>query len=366
MTTLENPLYTSPEPLAEYEYIPPHPTQHVYGESDSPTDPTQLYSARWRNLRTFGGTGDITEGRTWSRKYSFVSHPIYEDFENTKQINHKNDVLEYHGTAIRQTRKTRYADMARGRSRLPARYASKSDRGTNYNTHNFIHVDSDGVFLNDLEVPGLGIGPKVGPFPPIVPIVPLISADMTVQFPQQVEPVQNGIIMPLPIPVSQPDPPAYGTTPKSSILLAATANDPEVVDAVTQRYVFKLTGDKSVATREHDDDVQQLIMDTSEVGQQFDEKTTLFIDENMEYYVLRQDTGHPTWDSPKWVRHYLTTDFANSYFGRGQSGPIIPGIDLTVSKWAETDDGFILIDLVGTMQFKYGYSTGTDNFHVTY
>jgi len=364
MTTLENSLYTQPVPLTEY--VSPHPIQHVYGESDSPTEPSRLYSARWRNLRTFGGTGDPTGGKTWSRKYGFVSLPIYEDFEKRQQTKYKNDVLSYPGTAIRQTRQQRYADMARGRSLLATQYASKSDRGTNYNTRNFIHVDSDGVLLNNANVPGLGIGPDVGPFSPTVPIAPLISADMTDPFPQQATLAQGGVLMPAPMLVAQPDPPAYGTTAKSSILLAVTATNPDVVETVTQRYVFKLTGEKSIATLEHDAEVQQLIMESSDVGQQFDEKTKLFIDDNLQYYVLRQDMGQPTWDSPKWVRHYLTTDFANSYFGRGQSGPIIPGIDLTVSKWAETGEGFRLIDLINSRQFVYGNSTGSENFHVTY
>jgi hypothetical protein len=334
-------------------------------------------------MRTFGGTGDPTEERTWSRKYGFVSLPIYEDFEKAQQVKHKSDVLNYPSTAIRQTRQQRYVDMARGRANHTSQYASKSDRGTNYNTRNFIHVDSDGVLLNNSEPLGIGIGPTVGPFSSVVPIVPLISADMTNPFPpivpiaplvsannmpmflQQSTLTQDGVLMPAPILVDQPEPPVYGTTPKSSVLLATPMTNPDVVEPVTQRYVFKLTG-KTIATLENDEKVQQMIMESTEVGNQFDEKTKLFIDENMEYYVLRKDTGQPTWESPRWIRNYLTPEFATSYFGRGKSGPIIPGIDLTVTKWIDNEDGVILIDLVGTMQFLYGNTQGTKGFKVYY
>ena len=79
MTTLINELYTPPIPIVEY--VTPYPIQHTYGEDDSPTDTARLYSGRWRNMRTVGGTGDPTNGRTWSRNYGFVSQPIYKDFE---------------------------------------------------------------------------------------------------------------------------------------------------------------------------------------------------------------------------------------------------------------------------------------------
>lgn len=363
MTTLENSLYTSPASIAEY--VPPIPIQHTYGESDSPTDPVRLYSSRWRNMRTSGGLGDPTMGRTWSRKYGFVSLPIHNDFVKTQQVNHKNDVLSYPGTAIRQTRQQRYVDMARGRTHHASRYASKSDRGTNYNTRNFIHVDSDGVLLNNIDAPGLGIGPEPGPFPSVVSIAPLISDDMTDPFPKQ-ETIQPGVLMPSPMPVTQPEPPAYGTTTKSSILLATPATNSDVVDAVTQQYVFKLTAENSIATRDNDDKTQQMIMESVELGDQFDEKTNLFIDDNMQYYVLRQDTGQPTWDEPNWVRHYLSPEQAMQYFGRGRGDPIIPGIDLNVSKWAEASDGYRLINLVGTRQYYYGNTRTSNNFHVTY
>jgi hypothetical protein len=363
MTTLENSLYVPPVMVAEY--TPPTPIQHVYGESDSPTEPPRLYSSRWRNMRTSGGMGDPTMGRTWSRKYGFVSLPIHKDFVKTQQANHKNDVLNHPGTAIRQTRQQRYVDMARGRAHHASRYASKSDRGTNYNTRNFIHVDSDGVLLNNIDAPGLGIGPEAGLFPPVVAIAPLISADMTDPFPQQ-ETTHPGVLMPSPMPVAQPETPAYGTTTKSSILLATPATNPDVVDAVTQRYVFKLTAENSIATRDNDDKTQQLIMESIEMGHQLDKKTNLFIDENMEYYVLREDTGRPTWDEPNWVRHYLSPEQAMGYFGRERGDPIIPGIDLTVSKWAEASDGYKFISLVGTRQYYYGNTRTSSNFHVTY
>jgi hypothetical protein len=184
-------------------------------------------------------------------------------------------------------------------------------------------------------------------------------------FLQQSTLTQDGVLMPAPILVDQPEPPVYGTTPKSSVLLATPMTNPDVVEPVTQRYVFKLTG-KTIATLENDEKVQQMIMESTEVGNQFDEKTKLFIDENMEYYVLRKDTGQPTWESPRWIRNYLTPEFATSYFGRGKSGPIIPGIDLTVTKWIDNEDGVILIDLVGTMQFLYGNTQGTKGFKVYY
>jgi hypothetical protein len=334
-------------------------------------------------MRLFGGTGDPTNGKTWSRKYKFVSHNIYEDFEKAQQVKHKSDVLNYPGTAIRKTRRQQYVDMVSGRTRNTSRYASKSDRGTNYNTRNFLHVDSDGVLLNNIAPPRSGLGPKAGPFSSIVPISPLISADMTNPFPpivpiaplisanmldpflQQATLTPDGVLMPAPMLVDQPEPPVYGTTTKSSVLLATPVINPDVVEAVTQRYVFKLTG-KTIATLENDAKVQQMIMENEDVGKQFDEKTKLFIDENMEYYVLRKDTGRPTWESPRWVRSYLTPDFAMSYFGRGKSDPIIPGIDITVTKWIEAEDGVILIDFVGTMQSLYGNTEGTPGFSVVY
>lgn len=364
MTTLENSLYAPPIQIVEY--VPPYPTQHIYGEDDIPTESEKLYSARWRNMRKFGGTGDTTGGNTWSRDYAFVSLPIYEDFENRQQVEYKKRVLKHSAIATRQTRQQQYADMARGRSRFSKQYASKSDRGTNYNTHNFIHIDSNGVILNNNNTPILDVGTEVGPFVPIVPSVPLISEDMIDRMPAQETPTQNGVIMPPPMIVTQPDAPVYGSSSTSSILLASRATNPEVIEAISQRYVFQLTGEKSIATTEHDADVNKMIMETSALGKQFDEKTQLFIDENMQYYVLRKDTGQPTWDSPKWIRHYLTTDFANSYFGRGQSGPIIPGIDLTVSKWAESGEGFRLIDIINSRQYIYGNTHGSENFHVTY
>lgn len=381
MTTLENSLYTHPVPLTEY--VIPHPIQHTYGESDSPAESSRLYSARWRNMRKFGGTGDPTNGNAWSRKYNFVSHNIYRDFEKAKQVKRHSDVLSYPGTAIRQTRQQRYVDMVRGRANNASRYASKSDRGTNYNTSNLIHVNSDGDLLNNSEPPGVGIGPKAGPFSSIVPIVPLISADMTNPFPpiapiapiissntlnpflQQSTLTQDGVPMPAPMLVDQPAPPVYGTPTKWNVLLAAPATNPDTVETVSQRYVFKLTG-KTIATLENDANVQQLIMDSEDDGKQFDEKTKLFIDENMEYYVLRKDTGQPTWESPRWIRAYLTPEFAMSQFGRGRGDPIIPGIDLTVTKWIEAEDGVILIDFVGSMQFMYGNTQGTDGFNVVY
>ena len=379
MTTLKNELYTSPIPIVEY--VTPYPIQHTYGEDDSPTDTARLYSGRWRNMRTVGGTGDPTNGRTWSRNYGFVSQPIYKDFEEAQQVKHKNDVLSYPNNAIRKTRQQRYVDMVRGRSNNASRYASKNDRGTNYNTHNLIHIDSDGVLLNNLDSSNASLGPTPGTFSSITPIIPVISAEMTNPFPpvaqitpisslnkldpflQQATLTQGGGFMPAPILVDQPEPPVYGSTTKWSALIATPMNNPDVVQAVTQRYVFNLTG-KTIATLENDANIQEMIMDTMEDGQQFDERTKLFIDENMEYYVLRKDTGQPTWDSPRWIRTYLTPDFAISAFGRGKSDPIIPGIDLTVTKWIEAEDGVILIDLVGTLQYLYGNTEGTKGFRV--
>ena len=365
MTTVKTSIYTEPSTTLS-KYIYPHPIQSTFDESDAPTESPTLYSARWRNLRKFGGTGDPTEGRSWSRNYNFVSLPIYPDAEKAKQVENHKKVLSNPSNAIISSRRQRYVDMIQGRSRFSNTYARQNEKGTNYNTQNLIHIDSDGTVLNDSDPNPLPVNVEIGPFKSVTPMVPLISNEMTNPFPQVVTPINNSRFMPQPI-VSIPPSIEYGISEKRSVLLTTVASNPDVIESISQRYVFKLNGKQKLASAEN---IGVIMNSPKSGGEAFDERT-LFIDENFEYYVLRKDNPQPTWDSDKWVRHYLTQEYATLYFDRSKTGPIIPGIDLTVTKWLENPEGVILIDFVGTMQFEtrqynYGNTEGTENFRVMY
>lgn len=362
MTTLENSLYTEPTPttIPEPLYFPHTEIQHRFDESDAPTEDASLYSARWRDLRKFGGTGDPTQGNAWSRKYNFVSLPLFQDAETAKQIENHKKVLSNPSNAITSSRRKRYVDMVQGRSRFSSKYATQNSKGTNYNTHNLIHVDSSGEVLNTSDILPSNI--EIGPFPPVVSMVPLISQEMTNPFPQIITPV-TGRFMPPPDVIIPPSV-EYGVTNKPSFLLNVVASNPDVIESVSQRYIFKLNGKQSIASSENVNIIEQHIKNSTH--ETFDERTNLFIDERMEYYILRRDNPHPTWDSPSWVRHYLTPEGAMNHFGRGKSGPIIPGIDMTVTKWIENPNGVIIIDFVGTFQYHYGNTEGTEGFRIIY
>lgn len=320
----------------------------------------------------FGGAVPPPWGKKeWSRKYNFVTHPNYDGLARLQQEARKVDALSHLDVATRQTRVQRYADIARGNIRLKRNYASKGDRGTDFNTHNYLHVDRYGNSINNVGVTNQSIiGTDIGPFAPVVPsIVPDIP---TTSMPP-IQPVTTCHLMPPLIePTINNHAPTY-VTPSSyhpGVLVAGTVNtDPTDTSTVKNSYVFKLLERKSVITDEWLYEQERLQTLTREATELFNfigtDKTEMFIDENLRYYVMREETGHPTWDSPVWVRHYLTTDFATTVFGR--SNPVIPGIDLNVSRWLDIGVGIKIIDLIGTMQFNYAntysseYPTLNDN-----
>ena len=319
----------------------------------------------------FGGAVSPPWGKKeWSRKYNFVTHPNYDGLARLQQEARKVDALSHLDVATRQTRVQRYADIARGNIRLKRNYASKGDRGTDFNTHNYLHVDRYGNSINDVSVTKQSIiGTDIGPF---APVVPSIVTDIPTTSMPPIQPVISCHLMPPLIePTINNHVPTY-VTPSSyhpGVLVARTVTtDPNDTSTVNNGYVFKLLERKSVITDEGLYEQERLQTLTREATELFNfigtDKTEMFIDENLRYYVMREETGHPTWDSPVWVRHYLSTDFATSFFGR--TNPIIPGIDLNVSRWLDIGERIRFVDLIGTMQFKYANTYGSENFTVTY
>jgi len=319
----------------------------------------------------FGGAVPPPWGKKeWSRKYSFVTHPNYDGLARLQQEARKVAALSHLGNATRQTRHQRYSDIARGSTPLNRNYASKSDRGTDFNTHNYLHIDRYGNHMNDSDVPQPSIvGTDVGPFAPVVPpIVP----DIPITLMPPIQPVIACHLMPplLESTINKHVPTA--DAPSSyhpGVLVPTTVNtDPGNTSTDKNNYVFKLIERKAVVTDEwlyEQERLQTLVQEATELFNIIGtDKTEMFIDNNLRYYIMREETGHPTWDSPVWVRHYLSTDFAATVFGR--TNPIIPGIDLNVSRWLDIDDRIRFIDLIGTMQINYGNTYGSENFTVNY
>jgi hypothetical protein len=133
---------------------------------------------------------------TWSRKYSFVSFPIFDGMVQQLQEERHIAALEHSKLAMRQTRNQRYAEMTRARSRINHLYASQTDRVTNYNTHNYLHLDSDGNNMNTGNSPGLGIGPGIGPFAPLPEVLSSNTVTTFQALPPMPTSLYNGFLIP--------------------------------------------------------------------------------------------------------------------------------------------------------------------------
>ena len=306
----------------------------------------------------------------WSRPYSFVPFPNYDGLARLRQAERKVAALKHLGNATRLTKKQTYVNLARGRDLYGRKrtYASKSDRGTNYNTRNYLHINGKtGEILNDVGTAPPRTYQPFGTIPLhshtheqascilVPPIRTVHAAEETPAYTVAVEPPSASVPL----------------QSEHGILLATPAPAPDAIPSTNvQRYVFKAINGREIApvvspwTPSQDDMAHGDVMDLV-LGRTTVEKTDIYLDSaTMQHYTTVENPPRPTWGSSTITRHYLTDEYAAAYFGRHGSS-IIPGVDIDVTWWMGGQTTRI-IDLVSLRQFRYGNPHGTENFSIIY
>ena len=117
----------------------------LFNEFDYLLEPNQ-------NPNNISGTFTGTDGKTYSREYSFVDRPFDYSSLREQQLNIRNDILDYKNNEEIYTKAQTYANKVRGRwVHRNKTFAVEGNRNSasNPNTKNYIRVDANKNIINE-------------------------------------------------------------------------------------------------------------------------------------------------------------------------------------------------------------------------